>query len=157
MIMLTLLVRLQYCEAYVSSLATSLPRDKLMALSPPTHLTIIGCGEPQVLRDYIKRVGREHPIYCDPSRKLYSKLGMEENLTLGETQPDYMKTPWVLSALTGAVRVLSSGANMFKGGDFSQNGGEWIFQHGEVTWCRRMRNTRDHAEIAELKEVLKME
>lgn len=66
---------------------------------------------------------------------------------------------------------------MLSGGDFWQVGGEFIFEstpsplpsqaqdgtekekgksRGEtkVTWCHRMRNTRDHAEMSEIKSVL---
>lgn len=42
----------------------------------------------------------------------------------------------------------------FKGGDYSQNGGEWVFVDGHLEWCHRMQNTRDHAEVAELGKVL---
>ena len=55
---------------------------------------------------------------------------------------------------------------MLSGGDFWQVGGEFVFEttpapspeqgKGEtkVTWCHRMRNTRDHAELSEIKSVL---
>ena len=46
---------------------------------------------------------------------------------------------------------------MLKGGDFWQVGGEFIIESGEVTWCRRMRNTRDHAEMPEIKRLLGVE
>ncbi|KAL2045846.1 hypothetical protein ABVK25_011996 [Lepraria finkii] len=36
---------------------------------------------------------------------------------------------------------------MLRGGDFRQVGGEFIFEEGRVTFCHRMKNTRDHAEI----------
>ena len=44
---------------------------------------------------------------------------------------------------------------MLKGGSFSQNGGEFIFEQGECIWANRMQNTRDHAELADLQRVLK--
>jgi len=39
-------------------------------------------------------------------------------------------------------------------GDYKQNGGEYLFEDGELKWCHRMKTTSDHAEIKELKEVL---
>lgn len=41
-----------------------------------------------------------------------------------------------------------------KGGDFYQVGGEFLFENERVTWCHRMKNTRDHAEIPEMRKVL---
>lgn len=39
-------------------------------------------------------------------------------------------------------------------GDYKQNGGEFLFQDGELKWCHRMKTTSDHAEVKELKQVL---
>lgn len=39
-------------------------------------------------------------------------------------------------------------------GDYKQNGGEYLFEDGELKWCHRMRTTSDHAEVKELKQVL---
>ena len=54
---------------------------------------------------------------------------------------------------------LKSGRQMLTGGDYSQVGGEFIFDvsaDGAVSpvWAKRMRNTRDHAELSEIKSVL---
>ena len=43
---------------------------------------------------------------------------------------------------------------MLSGGAPRQVGGEFLFEGGKVTWCKRMRNTRDHAEIPEVKQHL---
>lgn len=43
---------------------------------------------------------------------------------------------------------------MLSGGAPRQVGGEFLFEGGKVLWCHRMRNTRDHAEIPELKQHL---
>ena len=43
---------------------------------------------------------------------------------------------------------------MLSGGAPRQVGGEFVFEGGKVTWCKRMRNTRDHAEIPEIKQHL---
>lgn len=52
------------------------------------------------------------------------------------------------------VQSLKSGWGATKGGDYRQVGGEFLFEDGEVMWGHRMRNTRDHAEIPELRTVL---
>ena len=43
---------------------------------------------------------------------------------------------------------------MLSGGDFRQVGGEFLFQNGKVTWCHRMRSTRDHAEFPVIRQQL---
>lgn len=43
---------------------------------------------------------------------------------------------------------------MLSGGAPRQVGGEFLFEGGKVAWCKRMRNTRDHAEISEIKQHL---
>jgi hypothetical protein len=133
------------------------------------------------------------PVYADPTKKLYSELGMLRTLNLG-ARPEYMRKS-LMSAMVGSfVQSLRQmkGGKAFKGGDYQQVGGEFLFEPvnmatpicspdvgnadnerkrlGEVpngnlgsgdfveekrvTWCHRMRNTRDHAEIPELREVL---
>lgn len=74
------------------------------------------------------------------------------NLGLGEKKPDYIKKSFLGSVASGAWSVLSNPTA--DPGKKSQNGGEWIFVDGELKWCRRMRNTRDHVEIEELKRIL---
>lgn len=65
-----------------------------------------------------------------------------------------MQTGVVVNAVKSIVQELRSGRNILKGGDLSQVGGEFLFEEGKVTWCHRMKNTRDHAEIPELRVAL---
>lgn len=148
------------------------------------------------------------PIYADPTKKLYSELGMLRTLNLG-ARPEYQRKESLSLMVAGFVqsmKMMKSGQTL-KGGDMYQVGGEFMFEpvdggspvstpegelekmlsgetagenttshesthtslgakgesdmleHGpveekRVTWCHRMRNTRDHAEIPELREVL---
>ncbi len=164
---------------------------------------------------YVQETGCPFPVYTDPTRKLYSDLGMVRSLAPG-SRPAYMRRS-LLSASIASVfqglRQLKKGLAM-KAGDQRQIGGEFLFeplsimtptdevdrQMGQtsamiakvaagggpvvgrnnnnntdgtaaadggdgsdpanaveekrVTWCHRMRTTRDHAEIPELMEVL---
>lgn len=43
---------------------------------------------------------------------------------------------------------------MLSGGDYRQVGGEFLFQGGKVTWCHRMKSTRDHAEVPLVRQQL---
>lgn len=46
---------------------------------------------------------------------------------------------------------------MLSGGDFRQVGGEFLFAGDKVTWCHRMKNTRDHAEIPAIRKQLRLD
>lgn len=146
------------CEDYVRALSTSLPPSVLSTTIPPTTLTIIGCGQPSVVADYKHRTHCPFPIYCDPDRALYSALGMVQNLELGPKKPEYVQTGMVGGLVGSAMNILGSGMKARGGGNYSQNGGEWVWdERGVLVWCHRMRFTRDHAEIGELKSVLGIE
>lgn len=73
---------------------------------------------------------------------------------MGSKAPDYMHDSVVVNAVKSIFQEFRAGRNMLKGGDIYQVGGEFLFEDGKVTWCHRMRNTRDHAEVSELKAVL---
>ena len=45
------------------------------------------------------------PIYCDPSRKLYNKLGMMSNLSAGEENPEYVKRGVMEGVVSGVKNV----------------------------------------------------
>ncbi|OQO06763.1 hypothetical protein B0A48_08551 [Cryoendolithus antarcticus] len=151
----TVLTDWQMCEDYVRALVADLPPSLLSQASPRTTLLIIGCGEPPAIAGYKQRTGCPFEIYCDPSRALYSKLGMIQDLGMGDTTPQYAKSSIVGGTVKSMGNMLKAGLGMRHGGDYSQDGGEWVFEKGgELKWCRRMRNTRDHAEVAELKTVL---
>lgn len=52
------------------------------------------------------------------------------------------------NALTSGLKKATSG------GPANQQGGEWLFESGEVAFVHRMRNSADHVDTKELKEVL---
>lgn len=167
---------------------------------------------------YAEASGCQFPIYADPTRKLYSELGMVKTLALGE-KPAYMRKSLLKSTIESimqGLRQIPKGLAT-KGGDQRQIGGEFLFEAGSlltpmgsplgeadahgrekrlgeanagdgenaarigheiakgsegsldglpgsdivadwepkrVTWCHRMKSTRDHAEMPELMEVL---
>jgi hypothetical protein len=93
------------------------------------------------------------PIYADPTRKLYDALGMTRTLELGK-KPEYANAGLLATTVHSVVQILKSGRQGMKGGDYKQVGGEFLFENGEVIWCHRMRNTRDHAEVPDLRRLL---
>lgn len=56
--------------------------------------------------------------------------------------------------MQSVFQSLASGRKAFKGGDYWQVGGEFIFEKGEAKWCHRMSNTRDHAEVPQIRKEL---
>lgn len=78
---------------------------------------------------------------------------MQSTLKGAGGKPDYVKKGLGKNILDSMWNALSSG-HPFSSGPSAQNGGEFVFQGGQVKWCSRMRNTADHSEIHELKEVL---
>jgi hypothetical protein len=80
---------------------------------------------------------------------------------MGPKAPEYIKGSSMMGLSWGGVKqYLKTGWKAKDGGDWRQIGGEFLFvgkENGLVCqWAHRMRNTRDHAEIGELKGVLGM-
>jgi len=142
-----------HCEAYIRALSTQIPPSHLSATNPPINISIIGCGQPPAVPEYKSRTSCPYPIYCDPDRNLYRALGMRCTLDLGKKKPEYIKSGILAGSMSSMWTMLRS-RNIWKGGAFEQNGGEWVFVGEEVRWCHRMRSTRDHAELEEVRGVL---
>jgi hypothetical protein len=148
------------CQQYIRHLAAAFPPLSLAGLSPPARITIIGCGDPSIIERYKKDVPCPYDLYTDPTAKLYSHLGMTRNLGMGKEAPVYIEGKSMLKlGWDGLVNVLKQPQNAFKMGDWAQIGGEFLWtKEGEkgwkCTWAHRMRTTRDHAEVKELKELL---
>ena len=97
------------------------------------------------------------PIYTDRDRAIYSKLGMLINLKQSEQgKPEYIEGSLIGNVASSMKNIFTSGAKGFQGGKYNQNGGEWLFEGGNVVWARRMQNTQDHTTLQELKKVLRV-
>lgn len=118
------------------------------------------------------------PIYTDPSRKLFDSLGMIKTLQLGP-RPAYTRKSMASTVVSGVLQGLKQVKSGLatKSGDHRQVGGEFLFEPIEINspiptpneekqeleygpeektinWCHRMKSTRDHSEIPELKKLL---
>lgn len=144
--------RVQSCQEYVRSLSSQMSTAGLYLRNPPSTLSIIGCGDPALINEYVKRTNCKFDVYTDPTRAIYIELGMTLNLGLGDKKPDYIKKNLLESIASDVWTTVSNPTA--SPGKKSQNGGEWIFVDGVLKWCRRMRHTRDHIEIGELKLIL---
>jgi AhpC/TSA antioxidant enzyme len=147
---------LQYCQEYLKTLCASITPTTLEALATPTSIVVIGCGSPDLIGFYQEATKCPFSIYAEPTKKIYEELGMFRTLDMGTARPEYQQksaSSVILSSFSQAAR---SGRNAFKGGDFSQVGGEFLLQGDEVVFCHRMRNTRDHAEIPEIRKAMEL-
>ena len=141
------------CQDFLRHLSSLINPKELSALSPQASLTIVGCGEPQLIEDYISKSQCAFPVYADPSRRLYDLLGMTSTLAAG-SKPEYQTTPFMGVVAKGVYQTLGAGSQIFKGGSFNQVGGDFLFQDGAPVWCHRMRNTRDHTGIPQIRKRL---
>lgn len=135
-------------------MSASVTPEALLKLETPTHIVIIGHGHPDLIPFYVKETACPFPVYADPTKQLYDRLGMIRTLSLGPKSPEYMQTSVMMNAVKSMYQEIRSGRNLLKGGDLYQVGGEFVVEDGRVVWCHRMRNTRDHAEVAEIRRVL---
>ncbi|OCL01168.1 uncharacterized protein K441DRAFT_488081, partial [Cenococcum geophilum 1.58] len=142
------------CQEYLRTLASSVTPEALLTLPTPTFITVIGCGRPELIDMYAATTGCPFPIYADPTRKLYDYLGMGRTLDLGKKKPDYIQSNLFATTVQSIAQVLKTGRDGLKGGDFKQVGGEFMFEEEKVVWCHRMRNTRDHAQVPELRRII---
>lgn len=78
---------------------------------------------------------------------------MTSTLSLGK-KGEYIQQSLLGACLQSMWQIISKGSRGFAGGAWAQVGGEFLIENGKVTWCHRMKNTRDHAEIEDLQRIL---
>ncbi|KAF1927709.1 uncharacterized protein M421DRAFT_93091 [Didymella exigua CBS 183.55] len=141
------------CQEYLRTLSSSMTPEDLLALPTPTSITVIGCGRPELIPMYTEATGCSFPIYAEPTRKIYDHLGMTRTYDLG-AKPAYMHTSLLINSVQSIFQGLSTGRKALKGGDFKQVGGEFLFENGECTWVHRMKTTRGHVEVSDIRGLL---
>jgi len=127
----------------------------------PTSIIVVGCGSPELIRQYKARTSCPFPIFADPTRQIFKLLGMNVNLNIFEWngRPEYMKEISLPDWAIGQVKEVAKtkGMKRWRGGNIFQVGGEFLFQDGQMVWCHRMKNYRGHAEIETVRRVLEIE
>ncbi|BGO94082.1 hypothetical protein NBRC10512_003715 [Rhodotorula toruloides] len=137
---------------YVSFLSHKLAPSSLAASN--IKLSIVGCGDHKFIENYRKQLDCPFEIYADPSKKAYEALGMtHRTLDLGDKAPEYAKGGMV-SNVVGSIASAFKMGRFTSAGDIKQLGGEFVFERGQVVWCHRMANTRDHAPFSELSQAM---
>ncbi|KAH6707963.1 AhpC/TSA antioxidant enzyme-domain-containing protein [Leptodontidium sp. MPI-SDFR-AT-0119] len=155
---IAIFVRHFFCacdQDYISSLPPHITPDTLSTLpSGPARLVVIGCGDPSRILPYTTETSCEFPIFTDPTCRLHERLRMKRSLA-GSSKTTYMKHSLFGLIMSSVRQMIWSGFGAFKGGDYSQNGGEWIFRAGKCVWVHRMETTSDHVPAEELIRVLR--
>ncbi|KAI8663548.1 hypothetical protein NCS57_00956100 [Fusarium keratoplasticum] len=130
---------------YVKFLSEEASPEKIA--SSNTSIVIIGNGVPEVINMYIENTGCKHPVYVEPTGKLFEGLGMIKTWVAGPAT-DYASDSDVstfFQAASKLVRGLLAGYPATKVGQPNQQGGEFLFEGSEearmVTWCHRMRTS----------------
>lgn len=133
-----------------------MPLHKVNKLKPTTKVSIIGCGDPILIPQYLQQTGCPYEIYADPSRSLYNRLGMAANTSPPPEMPQYVKK-YSLSFMANLARslVLTSKTGKLSGGPILQVGGELIWIDGELQHMHKMRNAGDHMEVSELIKLMR--
>jgi hypothetical protein len=135
------------------------------SIPTPTSITIIGCGQPDLIPHYKSFTGCPFTMYADPTRSLFKRLGMNTSFSVGKKKPDYMEKG-LLGASKDELMLLRKSfkdpeglrkRDLLRGGNPMQIGGEFLFENGQVVWCHRMRDYRGHAEIETLRRLVGLE
>ncbi|GAA5966082.1 hypothetical protein JCM21900_006439 [Sporobolomyces salmonicolor] len=139
------------CQDYISYLSSKLSPAALEQQN--VKLSVIGCGDWELIQPYKELLGVPWEFYADPGKKSYEALGMTlRTLDMGKEAPEYMKKGMlgnIFSSILGAFKM--GGIGRRNAGDIKQLGGEFVFDSNNVAvYTHRMENTRGHAPLAEL-------
>lgn len=155
------------CQAYLQALTDGIPMRDYFRIPTPTSIIVIGCGQPDIIKHYKTFTNNcPFPMFSDPSRQLFKKLGMHLSLNIGHSRPEYMKDispfAWVKGQHTTIKKSLKDPEgirkrDVLRGGNPMQIGGEFLFDEGQVVWCHRMKHYRNHAEVRVLRRLLDIE
>ncbi|KAF4980575.1 hypothetical protein FZEAL_3447 [Fusarium zealandicum] len=149
----------QACVNYTKFLSENTTPEKLKSIV--TAVILIGHSGYDLIDMYTKDTGWQLPIYVDPTGgKLYDALGMVKTWVDGNPSKYSPESSfWIaFNSLSAAFWKALGGYPLHRSGKPTQQGGEFLFEgEGEektVTWCHRMRGSRDHTDTDEILEVL---
>lgn len=155
------------CQAYLQALTDGISMREYFSIPTPTSIIVIGCGQPDIIKHYKTFTNNcPFPIFADPSRQLFKKLGMHLSLNIGSSRPEYMKDISPLAWMKGQHTTIKKSLkeedgirkrDVLRGGNPMQIGGEFLFDEGQVVWCHRMKHYRNHAEVKVLRRLLEID
>ncbi|KAJ4329325.1 hypothetical protein N0V84_000220 [Fusarium piperis] len=145
-------------STYVKFLSEEASPEKIAPSN--TSIVVIGNGAPELIQMYVENTGCKHPVYVEPTGKLFDGLGMIQTWVEGPARGYASEsTTWhFFQSASKLVRGLLAGYPVTKIGKPNQQGGEFMFEGGEeermVTWCHRMRASRDHTPTEKMLKVV---
>ncbi|KAJ5085920.1 hypothetical protein N7532_010691 [Penicillium argentinense] len=145
-----------YDQDYVRTLAGKMHQRLLDMIPPsarPAQVIIIGCGDPSMIVPYIEETTDEFPIYSDPSGRIYDKLQMKRTSAFTDPPP-YTEHSFSSSFATCLKQLWKRGLASLKGGNWDQQGGEWVFVDKKLRYAHRMEAANDHLTAEQLMEIL---
>ncbi|KAI5357318.1 Putative peroxiredoxin-like 2A/B/C, Thioredoxin-like superfamily [Septoria linicola] len=154
------------CQAYLQALTQSISMREYFSIPIPTSIIVIGCGQADLIPHYKTFTNCPFPMFADPSRQLFKRLGMNVSFNIGRDRPEYMKDISPAAWAGGQVKTIKGSLtdpdgirkrDVIRGGNPFQIGGEFLFEDGKAVWCHRMKNYRNHAEIKVLRRLLELD
>lgn len=147
-----------YDQDYVKTLSRQLSQtllDTIPASAKPAQVIIIGCGDHSLIGPYMEETSDAFPIYTDPTGKIYETLHMKRTREGFTSPPPY--TPESFPSALGKClkQIWKRGWVGLRGGNWNQQGGEWIFQRGRLRYAHWMEGVNDHLTADELFRILK--
>ncbi|KAL3463688.1 AhpC/TSA antioxidant enzyme-domain-containing protein [Aspergillus heterothallicus] len=146
-----------YDQDYVRSISHQLTDNMLQSLptsTGPSQLIIIGCGDPALIAPYVSETSTPFPIYSDPTGQIYDTLHMNRTCDNITHQPSYSTVGFWRGVGKSIRQMAGSGWNALRGGEWGQNGGEWVFRNGRCVYMHRMKDVGDHLTASELLGIL---
>jgi hypothetical protein len=105
----------------------------------------------------MEKTSDEFPIYSDPSGKIYETLKMKRSIDGFTDPPPYTCESFSTALGKSLKQMWKRGWAGLKGGNWDQQGGEWIFQRGKLRYAHRMEGTSDHLTAERLCEILSVD
>jgi hypothetical protein len=127
--------------------------DTVPESARPAQIIILGCGDHSLIVPYMEETSNDFPIYTDPSGKIYEKLQMRRTGGFTESPP-YSKFTFTTGLAETLKQIWKRGWAGLRGGNWNQQGGEWIFQRGRLRYAHRMEGPNDHLTAESLLGVL---
>lgn len=96
----------------------------------------------------------DFPIYTDPTGRIYEKLQMKRQMGGFTEPPPYSNFSFPTGLAEACKQIWKRGWTGLRGGNWNQEGGEWIFQRGKLRYAHRMEGSHDHLTAERLLEIL---
>jgi hypothetical protein len=146
------------CQDFEEHISKNLPSPaELETLPNPASIVIVGCGSSSLIPFYAEKTSCPFTMYAEPTRRLYSILGMSKSMSFWEQIPEWIrsKTKWqgFKRSFPQFLRRLPHG-DAHNPGAGDQIGGDFLFDSGKMIWCHRMRNVADHSDISKIRGLL---